>query len=142
MLRVRKFLRANWKDKALFAGALGLVAFVRLGLSFRSYNWLKRWVPATPKGEASFERASGIALAVSRASRLVPHASCLTQAFAGQLFLACQGYSSSIRIGVDNEGEKIIAHAWLLAGEQVVLGGGPRKLARYSVLADLGTSAS
>jgi len=140
MGRLHKFILAPWEDKTAFAAALVVVIFTRLGLSFRSFDWLKKWVPATPKGEAPIERARTVALSVSRASRLVPHASCLTQAFAGHLLLAWQGYSSSIRIGVDREDSKLVAHAWLLAGDEVVLGGGPRTIARYSVLTDLDTS--
>ncbi|MGY6552107.1 MAG: lasso peptide biosynthesis B2 protein [Erythrobacter sp.] len=78
------------------------------------------------------------AWAVNHASRLVPGASCLTQALALQYLLAREGMQAVMRIGVkcgpDNQYE---AHAWVLLEEEILIGGSPDSLSTYSVLTDL-----
>jgi hypothetical protein len=72
------------------------------------------------------------------AARIVPGATCLTQAFAAQLLLARAGYRSQMRIGVakDEQGQ-FIAHAWLISNDRVVVGGSSEDLRRYVSLTDL-----
>ncbi|TIV06075.1 MAG: lasso peptide biosynthesis B2 protein, partial [Mesorhizobium sp.] len=61
---------------------------------------------------------------VAAAARLVPGASCLTQALAGQYLLARQGNASKISIGIERgTGSELRAHAWLMSGNHIVLGG-------------------
>ena len=66
-------------------------------------------------------------------SRLVPWRSdCVPQALAAQKWLATKGVASNIRIGVENPKDgNFGAHAWLMHGEDVVIGG---DIDRYSVL--------
>ena len=70
------------------------------------------------------------------AARLVPYASCLTQALSGQYLLARQGNASKIRIGIERDtGTQLKAHAWLMSGDQIVLGG---SIDRFAHLVDHG----
>ena len=71
--------------------------------------------------------------AVKVASRYVPHATCLTQALAVQALLACAGRESRVEIGVAKDSEKFEAHAWVVCGNRIVIGG--PNVARYSRLA-------
>jgi hypothetical protein len=67
-------------------------------------------------------------------SRRVPGASCLTQALAAQVLLAQSGYDSRVEIGVErNQHGRFQAHAWLVCGDEVVLGGAEAE--RYVPLA-------
>jgi len=140
MARVAKFLRLSTPDKLLLARCVLTVAVVRLGLSLLSYRALRRWLPRTTAGaEATGDAARRIVWGVDVASRLVPRATCLVKAFAAQLILARAGYRSQLRIGVGNgTGGAFIAHAWLICGEGVLLGGAPHELRRYVTLADFG----
>lgn len=62
--------------------------------------------------------------AVRHAARLVPAASCLTQAIAGQTLLLRRGLVSIVRLGVRRgESGAFEAHAWLIYDGQTVLGG-------------------
>jgi len=71
--------------------------------------------------------------AVKVSSRYVPRATCLTQALAGQAPLARAGYESFIEIGVAKDpGQRLKAHAWVICGNQIVLGG--PEVARYAHL--------
>lgn len=65
-----------------------------------------------------------VAWAVRRASRLIPRASCLTQALSAQLLLSRHGHASQLRIGVARARHNgLRAHAWLESGGRVVIGG-------------------
>jgi hypothetical protein len=86
----------------------------------------------TRRVEVTDERRLSAPLDVDRivrtirsAARLVPRASCLTQALAGQLLLASNGIRSDLRIGVcRSDPGGLAAHAWVEVDGVVVLGGG------------------
>jgi transglutaminase superfamily protein len=141
MARVAKFLRLSTADKLLLGRCLLTVVMVRLGLSLLSYRALRRWLPRGTDGAAAAGAAAQrIVWGVDVTSRLVPGATCLVKAFAAQLILARAGYQSQLRIGVGNDpGGKFIAHAWLMCGDRVLLGGAPHELRRYVRLADFGS---
>ena len=71
--------------------------------------------------------------AVSRAARLVPRASCLTQALVLQRLLARRGQKCALFLGVDRPGLKVAsaarsgrdfeAHAWIEWHGRVLIGG-------------------
>jgi hypothetical protein len=121
-----------------------VVAAVRLGLSFLSYRRLRTWVsPAGTAVPADPEKLRLVSWGVRNAARVVPRASCLTQALAAQMLLARSGHRSTIRVGVatDDRGN-LLAHAWLISDGRVVIGGRSRDLRRYTALADLGVGQS
>jgi hypothetical protein len=71
--------------------------------------------------------------AVRAVSRFVPGATCLTQALAAQVLLSRAGHSPRVEIGVaKNENKQFQAHAWLVIGDQVLIGGG--EVDRYTPL--------
>lgn len=60
---------------------------------------------------------------VSRTSRFVPGASCLTQALAVQTLLGMRNQRSDLKIGVGkNKEDEFVAHAWIEIGERIVIG--------------------
>jgi hypothetical protein len=127
-------------DKLLLVHCLSVVAATRLGLTIFSYSTVKRWIPQeTGEATASAETLSRIGWAVRNSARLVPKASCLTQALAAQFLLARSGYPSQLRIGVATDpAGRLLAHAWLVSNGRVVVGGSSRELARYALLPDPG----
>jgi hypothetical protein len=83
-----------------------------------------------PRNGASADEIAG---AVRRASRFVPHASCLTQALAAQALLRWSGISSGLHIGVaKDDAGRLEAHAWVESNGSIVIGGSG--LARYTPL--------
>jgi len=119
------------------ARCLLVVAAVRLGLTLLSYNQIRRMVTRLdaqqPAGIGDLRR---VAWGVAAAARLVPYASCLTQALSGQYLRARQGNASKIRIGIERDtGTQLKAHAWLMSGDQIVLGG---SIDRFAHLVDHG----
>jgi capsid protein len=139
MKALRRFLALDVSDKLFLAGCLTTVALVRLCLTVLSYKRMRAWLPAAPAREvAAAAELKRVAWGVRNAARLVPGASCLTQALSGQFILARRGRSSQVRIGVarDDQG-RFVAHAWLVSEDRIVLGGAEENIRRFTPLTDL-----
>ena len=125
MRNLSRVLSLSGSEMLFLAHCLLVVAAVRLGLTLFSYNRLRRMVTQLDAPhEASIGDLRRVAWGVAAAARLVPYASCLTQALSGQYILARQGNASKIRIGIERDtGTQLKAHAWLMSGNHIVLGG-------------------
>ncbi|UDL92535.1 lasso peptide biosynthesis B2 protein [Mesorhizobium sp. PAMC28654] len=113
-------------SEILFLGrCLLVVTAARLGLTLFSYNRVRAVVMRLDARQAAdIADLRRVAWGVAAAARLVPRASCLTQALSGQYILARQGSASNIRIGIERDtGTQLKAHAWLMSGNHIVLGG-------------------
>ncbi|WP_444665625.1 lasso peptide biosynthesis B2 protein [Cereibacter changlensis] len=74
---------------------------------------------------------------VRAAARLMPGATCLTQALSGQYLLARRGYVSTVRLSLPRaERSKLKPHAWLMAGETIALGGSSATYAAHRPFLD------
>jgi hypothetical protein len=137
--RLTKFRALSRSDKLLLFGCVPVVAATRLGLTLLSYRTLRRWVPDRAGARlASDDEVRRLAWGVRHAARIVPGASCLTQALAAQFLLARSGRRSQIQVGVaQGSGGQVVAHAWLISNGHVVIGGSQRELQRYKFLAEL-----
>lgn len=136
---VRRFWALDGSDKMFLAGCLATVVLVRLCLTLFSFNKMRTWLPAmrAEKIPAPAE-LKRVAWGIRNTARLVPGASCLTQALSGQIMLARRGKTSQVRLGVarDEKG-RFIAHAWLVSEGKVVLGGAEANIQRFTPLTDL-----
>ncbi|RVD16043.1 lasso peptide biosynthesis B2 protein [Mesorhizobium sp. M4B.F.Ca.ET.017.02.2.1] len=137
MRHLSRLLSLSGPQMLFLARCLLVVAAARLGLTLFSFNRVRSLVMRLDAREAaSVADLRHIAWGVAAAARLVPHASCLTQALAGQYLLARKGKASNIRIGIEqNTGAELKAHAWLMSGNHIVLGG---SLAGFAHLVDHG----
>lgn len=73
-----------------------------------------------------------ISIAIQSCARLIPGASCLTQALAAEVLMKRRGYACTLRIGVARDGGgPLRAHAWLESKGVAVVGGG---LSDYTLL--------
>ena len=134
----RKLRKLIWAIAAIVT-----LAIVRLGLSLASYARLRKILPSPCEGnKPSKEVLDRCAWALTRGSRVVPHATCLTQALAGQWLLHRLGYASQVVIGVRPlDGDSLAAHAWLNASGRTVVGGDAEDLSRFRKLTELGASS-
>jgi len=131
-------IRSRINKAALFAASLAVVCFVRIGLSTIGYKRVDRLLGRFPRGRSRPVDLEKVAWGVSSAARVVPYASCLTQAVAGRFLLALRGQPSTIRIGVDGSSPKSLrAHAWLISGSAIVLGGPGPEASSFVHLVDL-----
>jgi len=125
----RQFLALPPGQRRLLVLALIVVAHVRAMLCVLPSRVSVRLVRRLAEVDSVVPRsgrppAERVAWAVGAASRLVPRASCLTQAIAGQLLLRHYGYGAKLCLGVTRaEPGRFLAHAWLERDGRVVLGG-------------------
>ena len=114
----------------LLPGILVVVVSIRLALSFLPFSWLRR---ALDGGKAV--RFAGlvwlarvtvlgerIPWMVKTAARLVPGATCLTQAMAAELLFGLCGEPAETCFGVSRKDGQLEAHAWVESGGKVILG--------------------
>jgi hypothetical protein len=94
-------------------------------------------VEAADISSADIARALGVAQLVNRMDRRLPwHNTCLVRALAGRLLLARRGLRGGIvRLGVSSKEGRISAHAWLMMGATILLGGA--EAAGFEPLADI-----
>ena len=132
--------RSRLRDYKLLARCLITVAATRIALSTIGYRRLRPPTP-TNDGPAPPGLVARVRLGVLWAARYVPRATCLTQAVACRDLIARQGFGTTLRIGVRPDPVMgFTAHAWLLSGEEIVVGGEAAELQGYSRLADLEAS--
>ena len=133
-------LRAG--DMPLVGEGLVLLVQVRLGLSFSSLQRLQRRFLSSPGHEPARQAdVPRLARIIRNGARLVPGASCLTQGLAYQIMLHRRGVPSELKLGVrqDEQGQ-FAAHAWVIVGGQVQLGGTSQQLAGFAPIAQFGAS--
>ncbi|MCX7646475.1 MAG: lasso peptide biosynthesis B2 protein [Rhodobacteraceae bacterium] len=144
--RLRRLRRLSRHEARLLAAALAEVLRARAMLWLRQSGALRariaRLAAAPPPPGAADCRAAlaEVAWSVAAAARLVPGASCLTQALAGQALLARRGIAATVRLSLPAAAGGAAAfrpHAWLVAGPALVLGGTAQDYARHHTLAEL-----
>jgi Transglutaminase-like superfamily len=124
MARFKSFAALSAQDRGLLLHALFVVAVVRTGLFLLPFRTVKRLTARTGRRAAPLRSVARCAWAVRASSRYVPGATCLTQALAAQALLAESGYDSRIEIGVrKDEHRRFRAHAWVVCGQEIVIGG-------------------
>lgn len=123
-----KFLRLARTEKVLLCKSLALVSVIRLSL------WLlpARYLPGLldhlfkyqkDKTVPDWHKIMEIANSVRRVSRIVPGATCLTQAIAASFLIRSSGEWSELKIGVaKGENSTLVAHAWLEKNGRIILG--------------------
>ena len=115
-----------------------LLGLVRLGLWLVTFSRLRRFLVSIAHRANFFYRCKSIEKliwAVNVSSRYMPgNVKCLARALTTEVLLDCNGYSSSLRIGVAKEKTgKLEAHAWIESQGRVLIGG-LRDLKRYKTL--------
>lgn len=129
--RAGKWFRLPLEERRLMLRALPLVALVRLGLSVLPYRVVRkvaaRLAPQAGSGcdDALTPREIATLMqGIERASRLIPKASCLTQAITAQVMLARRGQAARLQIGVARgEEARFEAHAWIECQSRIIIGG-------------------
>nr|HEV7954946.1 lasso peptide biosynthesis B2 protein [Candidatus Acidoferrales bacterium] len=133
MKKLAKFLRLPTAEKFLLLRTVILVAAIRLGLWVLPFRVVQRFTFKARKTKQTKYSVEQFIWAVRATSRYVPRATCLTQAMAAQALLLRAGYTPKVKIGVAKNDKKLFeAHAWLVLGDQVLIGG--TEVERYTAL--------
>jgi hypothetical protein len=136
--KVGTLLGMRGADRGLVCEAILALAVARLIVLTVPFRLLVPWLSRAAKSSANDEALLlRVGQAVTTAARNVPwNAVCLPQALAAKAMLARRGHGSSLHLGAGfGEGGELIAHAWLVAGETIVVGArgidGMSPLARF-----------
>lgn len=145
LARVR---RLRWQDLALVMTALAEVLRTRLALTARRTPNIRSRIAASlqaskPVG-ASLSNPQDhrtafaeVAWSVAAAARLVPRATCLTQAFSAQHLLARRGIASVVHLTVPKDASSgFRPHAWVMGDGIILLGGSARDYTAHTWLLD------
>lgn len=138
MRRLHKLFALPPPERAVFLRCALTLAAVLILLRLTSYK-VAHGVLAHSRKEPVADGPSPAAIMrnLKRAAKAVP-ANCLPQALAAQYLLHRAGVATTIRVGVAAKvGGGLLAHAWLLEGERVLLGGTAEELRPYTCLTDL-----
>jgi hypothetical protein len=120
---VRKFAGYSALERRLVVKAWFTLIGVRLLLWVAPYRWIEARMMVPPSTVPSAISPAQIALAVTRASKLVPFATCLTQALAGGFLIRRAGSPAIIHFGVARGEAGFKAHAWLESDGGILIGG-------------------
>lgn len=124
MTKLKRFAELTKTEQMLLLRTLLVVGLVRAGLWVLPFRAMQRFAFKPRKNRAAPYPVEKIVWAVRAVSRRVPGATCLTQALAAQVLLSRSGYNPRVEIGVaKNERNQFRAHAWLVLGDQVLIGG-------------------
>lgn len=116
--------RLNRKEAVLLLRALAVVLHVRTRLRLRGLDRVRAGIARRgARRPAGLGDLREVAWSVRAAARLVPGATCLTQALAGQALLARRGLRSQVEITLPAGGPQPAPHAWLVCEGRVLLGG-------------------
>src|SRR5438552_1583311 len=105
MKRLRKFFLLSASDRILLTRTVLLVGAIRLGLWLLPFGTLQRALARMARSSAKPPLAdqdsiNRVTWALKVASRIVPSATCLTQALAAQVMLGRRAQPIDLRIGV------------------------------------------
>lgn len=117
---MRPLLRHSLRDILLAGRAARALLGAQVQLRWRSVAAMRGW--ATAPGPLAGSKAE-LLTAFRRAAARLP-GTCLVRALALQHLLARHGHVSELRIGVARGAGTLLAHAWLVDGTEVLVGGG------------------
>ena len=126
---LRKFAGYSALERRLVVKAWCTLIAARTLLWVVPYRWIEARVMQPPAATPAPVPPAAIALAVTRASKLVPFATCLTQALAGGFLIRRAGNNAIIHFGVAKGEAGFKAHAWLESDGRILIGG--REAAAY-----------
>lgn len=138
MGKIFGFFKLRQSDKTIVIKALTLLWITRIMLWILPFSSAKQIVNKFAVfDENKFQRTPRWKLiwAVEVMSPYTLRATCLSRALATHILLARYNYSSSIKIGVSKDKGEFESHAWLVSGDEIILG---ESETEYTPILDIG----
>lgn len=119
-----RFLSTNGADRRLLVEAALFLAAARLALLIVPFRRIVPWLERAPASRScDGATIAAVGRAITIAARNVPwNAVCLPQAMAAKAMLARRGQGSALHLGAGMVEGGLNAHAWLVAGGEIVVG--------------------
>ncbi len=127
--RFDRWRQLSWRERRLLVRATVMVAAVRVALWTGSAQSARTLTSSLAGAGGDHVAVSELVWAVTAAARVIPGATCLTQAFALEGLMKRSGHQCQVEIGVAKTApgaaasSSFRAHAWVLYRGEVVLGG-------------------
>ena len=118
---LKRFCEISGQERLLVLRAVLVVATVSIALFAAGTRLAKHAGLLAARGTPT-SPVERIAWAVAGVGACIPGTTCLIRAIALQAMLARTGHSCRVEIGVIKDPE-FRAHAWVVAGDRIVLGG-------------------
>lgn len=134
--RITKIFSISWYERCLLLEAFILTGIFRFAILFLSFNKIAR-LSGKYKEESSShvndierEKIKKISWAVAKISIYTPWESkCLVKALTAQIMLSKRNISSTLYLGVaKDDNNKLLAHAWLRSGAEIITGNEVRSM--------------
>ncbi|MCK9150759.1 lasso peptide biosynthesis B2 protein [Methanobacterium alcaliphilum] len=124
MSTIHSFFKLDHTTRLLLIKAVTLQWFVRIMLWILPFTYIQKRIENQNNNSLvdSDIPIKKLIWAVKVTSRYTPRSTCLTRALTGQILLVRYHYSGKIMIGVSKNEGNFEAHAWLVSGEDIVLG--------------------
>jgi hypothetical protein len=125
MIRLPRKSSRTFAHAYLSLRALPVVLAFRLALTLLPFRHVRTFTLrfAAKRKNPSSPPPAAIARAVQSAARLVPSATCLTQALAAHLLCTRHGHPTTLRIGISKSPATALrAHAWLDYAGHILVG--------------------
>ena len=122
--KLGRFLQMTNHQRLLLLEAALFLGLVRLALLTLPFSRIAPWLQRSPDpGTCNAATVLAVGEAVTIAARNVPwNAVCLPQAMAAKAMLARRSQGSALHLGAARESDRLTAHAWLVAGGEIVVG--------------------
>lgn len=134
--RLRSFVALSARERRALLAAVAAVAGVRVLLWVLPYAAARSLLERTARKSRPIASApvspDRVAVDVARAARILPRATCLVQALAGEWLITRNGDPARVCFGVARGDRGFEAHAWLESRGRVILGG--EAVARFTPL--------
>lgn len=139
--KVIRFFRISSLEQKLFVQAFFICVYIRLVVFALPMRWYAKRLGVKGQ-ESSFQfnddkqnEIKQVAKAIRRAVKYLPgKTKCLTRAIAAKILLSRMRIASTLYLGVAKEGgDKLIAHAWLRCGSEIITG--KEEMGRFTVVA-------
>jgi hypothetical protein len=124
MRRLRRFVSLSPSEQQLLLRAAFLAGSIRVGLWLLPFRIVQRFAFGAKAKRNTNLPVDQVVWAVRAVSRCNPGATCLTQALTAQALLIQSGHQSHVEIGVTkSDDSRFEAHAWVIFGDRVLIGG-------------------
>jgi hypothetical protein len=138
MSLLARFFRLPAADRSLLIRSACLLGVARIALWILPLQIARRVVARLAPRAPGAPAADHIGWAVTAARRVVPRATCLPQALAGEALLVRNGHAAELIVGVAKTPQGgLEAHAWVESGGRLVVGELRQGISRYTPLPPL-----
>lgn len=133
-----RYLRLLRRHHRALIASFFVLLVVRIGLTFSSYRNVQGWTDRYARLSRRPARVPVLVWSITHTAKVIPGATCLTQALALRFLMVRAGEGCTIRIGVRETNDRPFdAHAWVIYQGRALIGGSEQELRTFKPLVDL-----